>query len=53
VVAASPYPPSKDAPALLSDRTLIDGKASGYVCEGFVCKQPTIEAEILEAQLSI
>ncbi|MBK9208562.1 MAG: thioredoxin domain-containing protein [Anaerolineales bacterium] len=36
VVAASPYPPPEDAPALLQDRALIDGKATAYVCEGFV-----------------
>ena len=52
VVAASPYPPSKDAPALLNDRALVNGKATAYVCEGFMCKQPTIEPEILSAQLN-
>lgn len=53
VVAASPYPLSKNAPALLHERTLVDGKASAYVCEGFVCKQPTVDSEILKAQLKI
>ncbi|MBC7878697.1 MAG: thioredoxin domain-containing protein [Anaerolineales bacterium] len=52
VVAASTYPPSKDAPALLNERTLVNGKASAYVCEGFVCKQPTNDPEILIKQLS-
>lgn len=51
VVAASSYPPSKDAPALLNDRTLINGKASAYVCESFVCKRPTNESETLNTQL--
>jgi len=40
IVAASPYPPSREAPALLIDRPLKDGKATAYVCEGFVCKMP-------------
>ncbi len=40
IIAASAYPPSDDAPALLKDRPLKDGKATVYVCEGFVCKNP-------------
>jgi len=40
IVAASAYPPSKDAPLLLLDRPLKDGQATAYVCEGFVCKYP-------------
>jgi uncharacterized protein YyaL (SSP411 family) len=51
VVAASHYPPPKDAPALLHERTLIDGKATAYVCEGFVCKLPTTDPEIIAQQM--
>jgi len=51
VVAASSYPPAKDAPALLQERVMMDGKATAYVCEGFVCKQPTTDAEILANQM--
>jgi hypothetical protein len=40
IIAASAYPPSKDAPALLADRPTKNGKATVYVCEGFVCKNP-------------
>ena len=40
VVASSPYPPSGAVPSLLMDRPLKDGKATVYVCEGFVCKLP-------------
>jgi uncharacterized protein YyaL (SSP411 family) len=40
VVAASTYPPSDHVPTLLSDRPLKDGRATAYVCEGFVCKMP-------------
>ncbi|NTU54663.1 MAG: thioredoxin domain-containing protein [Anaerolineales bacterium] len=40
IVAASIYPPPEDAPALLKDRPLRDGKPTVYVCEGFVCRQP-------------
>ncbi len=52
VVAASPYPPEKDAPALLAERPLVKGKASAYVCEGFVCKQPVSTAKALRQQLT-
>jgi hypothetical protein len=40
VIAASPYPPLENAPALLKDRPLKGDKATVYVCEGFVCKMP-------------
>ena len=40
IVAASTYPPSKNAPALLMDRPLKESKPTVYVCEHFVCKQP-------------
>ena len=51
VIAASSYPPSQDAPALLIDRPMKDGKATAYVCEGFVCKQPVTVADELQKQL--
>ena len=47
IVAASSYPPSSTAPALLLDRPLKDSKPTVYVCEGFVCKLPaTAVAEV-------
>ncbi len=51
VVAASPHPPQKDAPLLLLDRGLINGNATAYFCEGFVCQQPTNDPEILAEQM--
>ena len=42
VVAASAYPPAKDAPALLKERPVVEGKATAYVCENFVCKLPIV-----------
>jgi len=48
VVAASAFPPSPSAPALLKDRPLVDGKATVYVCEGFVCNRPVTGAEQLD-----
>jgi len=37
---------------LLQDRFARDGKATAYVCQGFVCQLPTTEPEILQAQLA-
>jgi hypothetical protein len=51
-VAASTYPPREDAPAVLNDRVLLNGKATAYVCEGFVCKQPTDDPKILAEQIA-
>ena len=49
ILAGSAYPPSNDAPALLKDRPLKDGKSTAYVCEGFVCNNPvTSPAELIE-----
>jgi uncharacterized protein YyaL (SSP411 family) len=49
VIAASSYPPSNDAPALLMDRPLKEGKSTVYVCEQFVCRTPvTSVAELQE-----
>ena len=51
IVAASTYPPSQDAPPLLVDRPLKDGKATVYVCENFVCKMPVVSTTELEKLL--
>jgi uncharacterized protein YyaL (SSP411 family) len=51
VAAASPYPPEEDSPALLRDRPLVDGKPTAYVCQGFICKMPTNEPDVLKQQL--
>jgi hypothetical protein len=51
VVAASSYPPAQGAPPLLDERPLVDGQPTAYVCEGFVCRQPVINADNLQKQL--
>lgn len=51
VVAASTHPPPENAPHLLQDRPLVDGKSTVYVCEGFVCRQPVIKVAELKKQL--
>ncbi|BBL79873.1 thioredoxin domain-containing protein [Rubrobacter xylanophilus] len=36
---------------LLEGRTMLDGRATAYVCEGYVCKSPTTEPAELVRQL--
>ena len=44
-----------DAPGyempLLADRGMIDGRATAYVCQNYVCQLPVIDPESLEKQL--
>ncbi|HEX9387822.1 MAG TPA: thioredoxin domain-containing protein [Anaerolineales bacterium] len=51
IVAAAPYPPSINAPSLLAERPLKDGKPTVYVCEGFVCKTPVTSIPELQTLL--
>jgi uncharacterized protein YyaL (SSP411 family) len=51
VVAASPFPPAEDVPALLRERPLLEDKPTAYVCEGFVCRQPVNDPDKLRQQL--
>ena len=51
IVAASAYPPSNESPSLLEDRPLKNGKATVYVCEGFVCKNPVTSISDLKELL--
>ena len=37
---------------LLQDRPRLEGRATAYVCEGFVCQRPVTEPEALAAQLT-
>jgi len=52
VVAAASSSKNENIPALLHERGMTNGKATAYVCEGFVCKQPTTEVENLIEQLN-
>jgi uncharacterized protein YyaL (SSP411 family) len=52
VTAISTYPPGPGTPALLVDRPLIDGRPTAYVCQGFVCRQPTNFPDEMEKQLA-
>jgi len=51
IIAASSYPPPSDAPTLLMERPLKNGKSTVYVCEGFVCKTPVTTISELQGLL--
>jgi uncharacterized protein len=51
VAAISGYPPPPEAPPLLNDRPLQQGRPTAYVCQGFVCQMPVTEADGLRRQL--
>jgi uncharacterized protein YyaL (SSP411 family) len=48
VVAGRPDQPGVP---LLADRPMIDGRATAYVCQGFVCQRPVTTVDDLLAQL--
>ena len=48
VVAGMPDQPGF---ALLADRPLVEGRATAYVCRGFVCRLPVTSVEALAKQL--
>jgi uncharacterized protein YyaL (SSP411 family) len=52
VIAASSYPPLAGSPALLSDRPLLNGRPTAYVCQGFVCRLPVNEPGLMLKQLA-
>jgi hypothetical protein len=43
--------PAATAIPLLADRIAIDGRATAYVCRGFVCRMPVTTVEELRAEL--
>jgi uncharacterized protein YyaL (SSP411 family) len=49
VLAAGPE--GSTIPALLSERTAVDGRPSAYVCEQFACRRPVTSAEELSELL--
>lgn len=51
ITAASEVPPPPGAPSLLENRPLLDGQPTAYVCEGFVCRQPTTRPQDLASLL--
>ena len=52
VTAISAHPPPSGSPALLNDRPLLNDQPTAYVCQGFVCLQPTNAPSEMEVQLT-
>jgi len=52
VAAISAHPPQSGSPALLDDRPLLNNQPTAYVCQGFVCLQPTNSPFEMEVQLT-
>jgi uncharacterized protein YyaL (SSP411 family) len=51
IVVLSEHPDPGSSIPLLSERDMIDGKPTAYVCENFVCQRPVTTAEELRSQL--
>jgi uncharacterized protein len=51
LMAVAPASPRPYPMPLLSDRAAIGGKATAYLCEGFVCQAPTTDPSELARQL--
>jgi uncharacterized protein YyaL (SSP411 family) len=51
LIAVAATPGEGHAMPLLADRRAIDGKATAYLCEGFVCQAPTTDPAELARQL--
>jgi len=45
------FPPDSGAPALLRERSMIQGRTTAYVCQGFACLRPTCSPEKFSDQL--
>jgi uncharacterized protein YyaL (SSP411 family) len=51
VTAAAVFPPKQNAPALLKERDLKNGRTTAYLCKGFVCKTPVNDPQVFAKQL--
>jgi uncharacterized protein YyaL (SSP411 family) len=51
VSVCAPAGTAADLTPLLSDRPLVDGKPTAYVCQHFACRQPVTDPEALATQL--
>ncbi len=51
VVRARPQRGAADLTPLLTDRELVDGRATAYVCEYYSCRQPVTSPDALDGQL--
>jgi hypothetical protein len=52
IAALSSYPPHPDSPPLLSERNLLDGKPTAYVCHNQICNMPVNTSRELIDQIA-
>ncbi len=50
---AGPEAAAPDLSGLLAARPMVDGRPTAYVCESYVCKQPTTDPATLREQLAV
>ncbi|MBN1313049.1 MAG: thioredoxin domain-containing protein, partial [Anaerolineae bacterium] len=53
VVLRKPEEKNEDLIPLLAGREMLDGKATAYVCQNFVCRLPVTEPELLRERLAV
>ncbi|MDQ3537411.1 MAG: thioredoxin domain-containing protein [Actinomycetota bacterium] len=53
VLAVGPVDGSDDAPPLLDDRPLVDGRPAAYVCRNFACQRPVTDPQQLAELLQV
>ncbi len=53
ILAISSFPPAPESPRLVKDRPMLEGKATAYVCQNFVCKTPVNELSQFIQQLNL
>ena len=53
LVAGNAADPTAESVPLLAGRPQLDGTATAYVCEHFVCQRPVTEPAELAAQLGV
>lgn len=51
VAVSTSFPPPHGSPSLTSNRTMINGLTTAYVCEGFVCSLPVFTGKDLANQI--
>lgn len=51
IAAIGPPSPENTIPALLNQRTLLNGAPTAYVCQNFACLQPVNKPELFQKQL--
>jgi uncharacterized protein YyaL (SSP411 family) len=52
LAVAAPGDRAADAVTLLRDRPAVEGRPTAYVCQGFVCRRPVTDPDVLARELA-